>query len=100
MVAQRRTSRARRGPRGATGAAGKAGAPGATGETGKTGVRGPRGRTGPVGPVAVTRDDFEAAMQSINANFRSLQIQFQRIAQIQAELDELKRVVARLTIAK
>jgi hypothetical protein len=53
-----------------------------------------------VGPVAVTRDDFEAAMQSINANFRSLQIQFQRIAQIQAELDELKRVVARLTIAK
>jgi hypothetical protein len=95
-----RTSQEPRGPRGATGATGKTGHPGPTGATGKMGERGPRGRIGPAGPAVITRDEFEAAMQSINANFRSLEIQFRRIAQIQAELDELKRVVARLPTNK
>ena len=73
---------------------------GATGATGKTGAHGPRGRTGRAGPALITRDEFEAALKAVHGNFDSLQIQFQRIAQIQAELDELKQVVARLSSNK
>jgi hypothetical protein len=47
--------------------------------------------------VIITRDEFEAALASINDNLRNLTIQFQRIAQMQVELDELRRVVARLS---
>jgi hypothetical protein len=39
-------------------------------------------------------------VQGINANLNELKVQFQRMAQMQAELDELKRVVARLSDSK
>ena len=35
----------------------------------------------------------------VNLILRDLEIQFQRIAQIQAEVDELKRVVARIDLS-
>jgi prefoldin subunit 5 len=47
--------------------------------------------------VSITRDEFDAALGSINGNLQELQVQFRRIAQIQAELDELKQAVARLS---
>jgi hypothetical protein len=48
----------------------------------------------------VTREEFAAAHAEIVANLRSLEVQFRRIAQIQVELDDLKRIVARLTSQK
>ena len=96
MVADR-TPRQRQPGRGATGATGKTGPPGAAG---KQGPRGRRGRTGPAGPVHMTRDEFEAAVQSLNANLNNVTVQFQRMAQMQVELDELKREVTRLSNKK
>ena len=45
--------------------------------------------------VNVTRDEFASAMAAIEDTIRNLQIQFQRIAQIQAEVDNIKRTLAR-----
>jgi hypothetical protein len=47
--------------------------------------------------VHITRDEFDRVVNSMNDNIRDLQIQFRRIADMQAELDELKRAVAKLT---
>jgi hypothetical protein len=69
----------------------------ATRQTGKAGPRGPRGKTGPAGPSSITREEFDAAVNSIHDNLQELRVQFRRMAQMQAELDELKRTVARLS---
>ena len=50
--------------------------------------------------VNVTRDEFIAATKAINESLHTLQIQFQRIAQIQAELDNIKSVLAKLTVSR
>jgi hypothetical protein len=47
--------------------------------------------------VNVTREEFIAATNAINESLKKLEIQFQRIAQIQAELDAVKRELAKLT---
>lgn len=70
---------------------------GATSQAGNAGPRGPRGKTGPAGPSNITREEFDAAVESIRENLDELRVQFRRIAQMQVELDELKRAVARLS---
>jgi|SRR6185503_20030353 len=84
MALKSRPAASQRGPRGQRGA------------TGKTGTRGPRGKPGPARASAITRAEFDAAAGSINRTLDELKVQFHRMAQIQAELDELKRIVARL----
>jgi hypothetical protein len=46
--------------------------------------------------VNVTRAEFIAATKAINESVHKLEIQFRRIADIQAELDAVKREVAKL----
>jgi hypothetical protein len=46
--------------------------------------------------VNVTRAEFTAVTKAITDSLHKLEIQFQRIAQIQAELDAVKRALARL----
>ena len=70
---------------------------GTTRQPGNAGPRGPRGKTGPAGPSNITREEFDAAVDSIGENLDELRVQFRRIAQMQVELDELKRAVARLS---
>src|SRR5262249_56975520 len=48
----------------------------------------------------VTRDEFIAATNDIRESMRNFQIQFTRIAQLQAELDEVKHALADLTAAQ
>lgn len=74
-----------RGPRGERGA------------IGKTGPRGPRGRPGRNATEHVTRAEFDAALAAINDNLHTMQVQFRRIADIQAEIDALKQTITRLS---
>jgi hypothetical protein len=48
----------------------------------------------------VTRAEFVAATDDIRQNIRELATQLTRIGQIQAELDEVKRTLAKLTAAQ
>ena len=97
MVKQERRKRARRksdrlavrGPRGAKGAAGKVGATGPAGPPGPAGPQGERGRTESpqiVHAIAETRRALENIVHE-------LKTQFERIAQIQAELDHLHAMI-------
>ena len=47
--------------------------------------------------VNVTREEFTRATNAITENLRKLEVQFQRIAQIQAEVDAIRREIAKLT---
>lgn len=47
----------------------------------------------------VTRDEFRAATKDIQEAIRNFQTQFTRIAQIQNELDDVRRTLAKLTAA-
>src|SRR5215471_12410835 len=47
----------------------------------------------------VTRDEFTAATNDIRKNIHELATQLTRIGQMQAELDEVKRTLAKLTAA-
>jgi len=47
--------------------------------------------------VNVTREEFIQAMNEIRENVRQLEIQFRRIAQIQADVDAIKTALKKLT---
>ena len=47
--------------------------------------------------VNVTREEFIQAMNEIRENVRQLEIQFRRIAQIQADVDAIKTTLKKLT---
>ena len=47
--------------------------------------------------VNVTREEFVQAMNEIRENVRQLEIQFRRIAQIQADVDAIKTTLKKLT---
>jgi hypothetical protein len=42
-------------------------------------------------PVNVRRDEFREVSATVQQHARDLEIQFQRIAQLQADLDDIKR---------
>ena len=71
MIAKgrRKTSKAKRGPRG---------------------PRGKRGVRGPAGPGAPSTEAFNRLAADLIDAQDTLQVQFKRIAQLQAELDELR----------
>ena len=76
----------RAGRRGNIGARGPRGPRGAQGLRGRQGPAGPAGRSGDPAPLRV----LATMAQEIEAIQRDLQAQFQRIAQIQADLDLLR----------
>lgn len=62
-------------------------------DKGKRGPRGPRGQRGvrgPAGPGAPSTEAFNRLAADLIDAQDSLQVQFKRIAQLQAELDELR----------
>ena len=69
------------------------GARGARGQQGATGARGARG---PAGPVHITRAEFDKVVGSMNESIHELRTQFRRIADMQADIDALKRAIAKL----
>jgi hypothetical protein len=84
----------RRGPQGVTGAKGPRGKRGKTGPTGlpgrrgKTGVGGKKGTQGLTGPLYRNRA-IESLEERFTDVYRQLDIQLQRIAQMQAQLDHI-----------
>jgi hypothetical protein len=80
--------RGRQGPRGVNGAIGP------RGKTGPAGKRGPKGITGP----HQQNRALEVMEERFSDVFRQLDIQLRRIAQIQAQLDELSRKFGRRDI--
>ena len=73
-----------RGPRGTRGPKGKAGPQGRRGTQGIPGPQGPAGASLPPVKLLATME------QQIEAIQRDLAVQFQRIAQLQADLDTLR----------
>jgi ribosomal protein L15 len=95
MGSSQRGSRGTRGPKGKTGSRGQRGLqgiPGPAGPAGRTGPMGPAGpfgRTGPT-PPTLPLQVLARVAQQIEAIERDLQVQFQRIAELQADLDTLR----------
>lgn len=83
-------SRGPRGERGPVGPPGPAGPPGPRGEQGRTGPTGERGAT-PTNDVAAT---VEGLRRDLEAVTKELHTQFERIAQMQAQLDHLGGAVS------
>ena len=87
------------GPRGPAGATGARGVRGLTGKTGATGKQGLRGATGKTGEIPST-SERGALLTEVNGHidriYNELEVQLKRIAQIQVELDELKKKVTSL----
>lgn len=82
---------------------GKTGKTGATGKTGKTGKIGKIGKTGPRGPsmkrsevLAIVADQFEEIRKQLDVQRKQLELQLQRTAQVQAQLDHVSSLVKRL----
>ena len=95
MGSPQRGPRGTRGPKGKTGSRGQRGLqgiPGPAGPTGLTGPTGPAGLVGRTGPTPPTLplQVLARVAQQVEAIERDLQMQFQRIAQLQADLDTLR----------
>jgi hypothetical protein len=85
------------GPRGATGARGKTGLRGRTGRRGPRGVSGPKGTKGAIGAKGATGQEpprrkklLDLVQTQIDRIDHELDVQLQRMAQIQREVDELR----------
>jgi Collagen triple helix repeat (20 copies) len=81
----------RRGTRGVRGSRGPRGAQGLRGPQGATGATGPTGPAGASTPLVM----LSTIVQHIEAIQRDLEVQFQRTAQIQADLDLLRAQLAK-----
>ena len=55
----------------------------------RSGLKGARGKTGPTGPPGVTPDVLQKILDDVIDLRRIADIQFERLAQIQAQLDVL-----------
>jgi hypothetical protein len=74
-----------KGPRGKRGKSGPRGLPGRRGKTGREGKKGTRGLTGPL----YRNRAIEALEERFTDVYHQLDIQLQRIAQIQLQLDRI-----------
>jgi nicotinamide mononucleotide (NMN) deamidase PncC len=98
------TQRGQRGGRGIPGRPGPAGKQGAVGAKGSTGARGPTGATGAVGPTGSTRQKrpdthlnaLAVVHDQIDHIHQELNVQMKRMAQLQAEVDEVRTTLERL----
>jgi hypothetical protein len=88
-----------KGPKGLPGPQGPRGAAGGLGPRGKTGAAGKRGPKGIAGPHEQNRA-LEVVEERFGDVFRQLDIQLRRIAQMQVQLDELARKIARGVVVK
>jgi hypothetical protein len=103
---KQRGARGARGIPGPPGPAGDVGARGAAGATGQAGAKGDQGATGATGPSGASgagpltlrgRSDVLATLHDqIEHIYHELDIQMKRMAQIQAELDNVRATVRRL----
>ena len=88
MMAKRRAQKQRSSP--ARGLRGRAGADGADGARGARGPAGPAGPAGPSGPAGLDHTKAILALQQqVGQIVRELETQLTRIAQIQAQLDQV-----------
>jgi hypothetical protein len=87
-------TRGAKGRQGATGAIGKTGRKGSRGERGLTGAVGKRGAVGPIGRTRRGTVVPHVAIGSLNKQidkvYGELEIQMKRMAQVQAELDDVR----------
>jgi hypothetical protein len=82
--------RGERGERGETGEVGQRGEPGERGERGEVGERGKRGPRGPVGQLLPEQlQEIAELHQQMSGALKELKVQFERIAQMQVQLDKL-----------
>jgi hypothetical protein len=106
MTVKQQGRRGERGPAGAMGKAGPAGTRGASGTRGAAGVKGATGQTGRRGAVGATRVPWSTNTSSfalagvhkqIENIYNALNIQMKRMAQVQAELDDVREKLQRMT---
>jgi hypothetical protein len=76
------------------GARGKSGATGATGATGADGARGAAGSLTP----DERRKEFTVVHDQIEHIYHELDVQMKRMAQLQAEVDEVRAALRRLIV--
>ena len=91
----------KRGPRGKRGLKGKPGRSGKTGPTGHQGLKGAKGKRGPLGRSGTLVRSSNPAMLSgihkqIENIYKELEIQMKRMAQVQAEVDDVREKLQRL----
>lgn len=93
MAKQQQGRRGKRGVRGPAGPAGKAGKGGHAGATGHMGARGQKGATGSTTrpPIVKGRRRLLASVERHIENiYGELTVQMQRLAKLQAQIDELR----------
>lgn len=85
FVERRRSTQTVRGARGK---------PGRAGERGPRGERGPAGQRGPAGELSAEQmRQLAETHEQLQQAFKELQIQFERIAQMQAQLDAIQQAL-------
>jgi hypothetical protein len=72
------------------------GAPGSSGARGLTGKLGPIGPSGPAGPTATRADILAVVQDEFHELGKQLQIQLERTAQMQMQLDTIQALVKQL----
>jgi hypothetical protein len=77
----------KKGPKGSAGVSGSDGAKGLTGPKGRTGLTGKRGAEG---DAALPQPAVTGLHKQINSIYQELDIQLRRMAQIQAELNDVR----------
>lgn len=91
-----RGKRGERGIAGPPGPTGPAGPRGATGATGARGSQGVIGATGPAGGSGHRPSTLAAVHDQIDRIHGELDVQLKRMAQLQQEIDDVRRTVRRL----
>lgn len=87
------------GPPGTAGAVGERGKTGQRGKPGATGARGPAGETGSAGAESSSKDRLEiltVVESQIEDIYHELDVQMKRMAQLQAQVDELRGQIRKL----
>ena len=79
-----------RGASGSKGTTGSKGATGSIGPTGLTGKRGAAGAEGPPGNIPPPQTALTGLHEQIGNIYNELAIQIKRMAQVQAELDDVR----------
>ena len=79
----------------AEGKPGQRGRQGQRGEPGKQGARGATGARGPVGPSPSRSQIIEAVHAEFDQMKRQLQVQLERTAQMQQQLDQIQNLLRR-----
>jgi hypothetical protein len=106
MAKQKQGQRGKQGIPGPPGPAGKTGAVGATGETGRAGQRGREGAAGIQGPMGESgarggvlpsgrRDMLSGLHEQIENIYQELDVQMKRMAQLQVQLDAVRKTLHR-----